>query len=283
MLLELQVGDVKALAELLLDEAPITCENLLEILPQKIELHYAKFAGQEVFGVIPLVLPLEKGTEVAKLQKGTIAYFPDRQFLCIYYGDIEEEAAEVTVIGRMIEYSEKFIQELEEVQQCQGKEMIIRKMGDTQTTFKQHKFLIDVNLGWNTPPIELKKLVNRHGIMQPGGSIIYAEAETRKLGEVLWEIRKHFIKKKQFEVEFLVNLLDHFINRIGGWCGLKESAKVLEHYKLLFLEKEYDFQKILDDLILYVNRLNMWLDLLIPWKECNKIVKEHVKNWGDDR
>ena len=67
--INLRLNGKTAYFELFEKEAPITCAKLLEILPQKIDIHYAKFAGQEILGVIDDELMPEVRLENGKAQK----------------------------------------------------------------------------------------------------------------------------------------------------------------------------------------------------------------------
>lgn len=252
-----------------------TTQKIKSILPQKIDLHYAKVAGEEVFGVLPIIIPPEKGIDVNTLEKDTVVYWPERQFFCIFYGDIQEEDTNVTVIGKLAA-NEDFINEMEKVRYKQGISMIIKNEDDKEPEkIKSYSHLVNANFDWHSFPDELKNLVKRKGIMQPGGPIIYAEGETRKLADILWTFYLFYQKKKHIPVDILQDILLQSINRIGGWCGLKGSAEVIDQYRHILQGKNINTLTILEDLILYTNRLNMWIDLLIPWEICNVNLRKY--------
>lgn len=256
-------------------EASHTIKKIKSILPQRIDLHYAKFAGQEVFGILPIIIPLENKKNVNNLEKGSVVYWPERQFLCIYYGEIQEEDANVTVIGKLLA-NEEFINEMEKVRYKQGIPMVIKNDDkDNHDQIKQYSHLDGINIDWYFLPVEIKKLASRNGVMQPGGPVFYAEGETRKLADILWVFYQFYQKEGYIPLDILQNILLQSMNRIGGWCGLRTSEENLNKYRLMLLEKNKNISPILEDLILYTNRLNMWIDLLIPWEICNETLKNY--------
>lgn len=273
------INGKKAKIELNSKIAPNTIEKIKSILPQKIFLHYAKFAGEEVFGILPVMIPMENKTNVNNLEKGSVVYYPERQFFCIFYGDIQDEDANVTVIGKLVA-DKNFINEMEKVRYNQGICMLIRNEDNFENNdndYKIYNHIINVNFDWHNLPKEFNTLISRKGVMQPGGPIIYAEGETRKLADILWIFYMYYKKENNAPLDLLRDLLVQSINRIGGWCGLKESAEVINQYLFLLMKQDSDKLVILEDMILYVNKLNMGIDLLIPWDKCNESIKEYYK------
>ncbi len=98
----LQVGAQRIVVEIDPRLAPRTWEALRALLPMhSVDLHYARIAGLEIMFIVPLLLPLENATDVQDLGPGAVAYFPDRQLICLYYGPLQDEAAMATVLGRV--------------------------------------------------------------------------------------------------------------------------------------------------------------------------------------
>ena len=117
--IHLKLNGKVAYFELFEKEAPITCQRLLDILPQKIDIHYAKFAGQEIFGVLPMMAPIEGGKSLDEIEQGCVAFYPDRAFFCIYYGELQDEEVSITVIGQL-RADQDFIDEMEKCRFRQG-------------------------------------------------------------------------------------------------------------------------------------------------------------------
>jgi hypothetical protein len=140
---------------------------------------------------------------------------------------------------------------------------------------------------WEKVPEEIHRIKKRKGLMQPAGSIVYAESETRKLQEILW-VFKNLLKEKQITIDNLKNslraLLEHFSIRIGGWCGLTDTSTLLKNASELIsrLDTSEELNNILDELMLYSGRVNMWIDLLIPWNDLNEQMKENFQKFFID-
>ena len=126
----IQIGDQIGLAELLEVIAPKTCEEICKLLPFEADLHYAKIAGEEIMSLVPIVLLHESNAivKVNDIKTGSIAYFPDRQMICIFYGKIQEEDAKVTIFARITENLEGIKKEGEKVRIYQGKKVIKMKV-----------------------------------------------------------------------------------------------------------------------------------------------------------
>jgi hypothetical protein len=266
----LSLNGIKASIELFSDHAPITCDRFLAVLPQKIDMHYAKFAGQEVLGLIPMIAPVESGKSLKEINKGCVAYWPDRAFFCIYYGDIQDEEVSVTVIGQL-HAGDDFIQEMEKCRYKQGAIMEIYRT--SMDGYKPHKFMIDTKLGWDEIPVDLDKVYRKRGIMLPGGPLIYADGETRKLADFVHLLYVSHKANEEIEDKFIALNLDHYAFKIGGWCGLTDCAEDILRYKGLLMTPEIDRENVLVDFKYYINRLNLWVDLLIPWEKLTELIR----------
>lgn len=84
--LRLEVGGEVCRLKLLHDQAPNTCRALEALLPVRSHLVHAKFAGDEMFFMVPGAWPIEN--PVTQVSPGDIGYYPDRQTVCIFYGGI---------------------------------------------------------------------------------------------------------------------------------------------------------------------------------------------------
>lgn len=84
--LRLRVGGHTCRLRLLLDRAPNTCKSLKAVLPVQSHLVHAKFAGDEVYFMVPGTWPAEN--PATTVEAGDVGYYPDRQTVCIFYGGI---------------------------------------------------------------------------------------------------------------------------------------------------------------------------------------------------
>jgi hypothetical protein len=135
---------------------------------------------------------------------------------------------------------------------------------------------------WNRMPEEVKKLFLNHQIMQPAGRTIYAEAETRLLTELI-HVFLNSVENRDLDgknaSKVLALLLTHFADRLGGWYGLKESAALTLKVQKVISNGEWQaFSDIIRELSLYMSKLNLWIDLLIPWNDINEL----MRRWEND-
>src|SRR5262245_38904747 len=98
--LTLHIGEHTCRLHLLVDRAPRTCEALAALLPVNSHLVHAKFAGDEVYFMVPGAWPAEN--TVTQVAPGDVGYYPDRQTVCIFYGTIVPFGS-VGLFARMID------------------------------------------------------------------------------------------------------------------------------------------------------------------------------------
>jgi hypothetical protein len=273
--------------------APMTCAALRALLPITTTAHYAKIAGQEIYAHLPLIVDPEHTKTVTGLHKGAVVFWPERQLFCVHYGRIQEEDAQVTFLGHVTENLDGLRAAGEELRRAQGLRCVPLRLalGDrapgstarTRTAGTPHPWGGDAEgvvaaylaMVRRAPP-EVTALMRRRGVMRPAGALMYAEAESRKLHEVLWMLRGH-LRRSHDIPEFARTLLDHCVLRLGGWCGLHEAAALIretvDEIRRLPPERRAE---ALEALILYVGRLNMWLDALIPWDAVNTVLQGSV-------
>lgn len=273
--------------DLFAEQSPRTVWTLCSFLPFKIEMHYAKIAGEEVMAVMPFHVPLERAIEVAEMKAGILAFWPERHLLCLYYGALQEEAAQVNVVGNLKSGLERFRVLAELIRNDQGKklnfceiylnesEKPIPTLGIRHAVL--HSYEEDI---WLQIPEELSALCHREGIMRPGGPILYAEADSRLFHEFLSVLRKRIAQASydpRYTIVLLRESLQYFCHKMLGWYQLERTAAVVQRYsdRLNLTMPTSELVPLLDALSLFVGRLNMWLDSLIPWNEINVAVKKN--------
>lgn len=270
--IDLELNGKRAFFELFEEEAPITSKRLLDILPVKMDIHYAKFAGQEVFGVVPMMAPIEGGKSLKEIDRGCVAFYPDRAFFCIYYGDLQDEEVSITVIGQLYA-DDDFINEMEKCRYRQGDVMVIRDPESDRTEYTDHKFMIDTKLGWEKLPEDIRAVYMKRGIALPGGPVVYSDGESRKLADFIYTLYTSVVNGESYDLGFIGKLLDYYAFKIGGWCGMTDCADDITKYKELLLAPDADLEAVLIDFIYYVNKMSMWIDLLIPWEDITDLMR----------
>jgi len=122
--IEIVLGSAKAEAELL-EECPKISQAIWDALPLKGPVNHAKISNEELMYMIPLILMPEN--EVTETPPGTLAYWPTRQVLCIFYGKAVP-AAPVSKFGRVTKNLEDLQREARKVWKRQGAVLEIRQV-----------------------------------------------------------------------------------------------------------------------------------------------------------
>lgn len=84
--IKMKFGDHKIECELLDVDAPKTCEKLWEALPVKSVTTNAKFVGDELIIMEPVMADEEN--QLKDVGRGDVGYYPLQQTLCIFFGDL---------------------------------------------------------------------------------------------------------------------------------------------------------------------------------------------------
>ena len=124
-------------------------------------------------------------------------------------------------------------------------------------------------------PDEVSRLIYRRGALSPLGPLVYAEAETRIYTEILsqhliagWEGDPSQETVAHWHTRWL---LQRLAAHLSGWYGLSDASAFLEEALTLLTEaSREEARQYLEEVVLYLTRLNLWLDLLIPWDELNR-------------
>ena len=282
MPLEITIGSNRALARLDRDMAPATCDAIAGLLPFKGTAHVAKLAGDEIMVHLPLILDMERRSAVADLSPGAVAFWPERQVFCVYFGAIQDEDAEVTLLGHVDEGLAQLVSAGETLHSAGGGLRPMAGLSSPEPSGAGARHA-EASRDANDPmhaygeiateePAEIRTLLGKTGVMRPVGALVYAEAETRKLHELLWLLRGALLTDGQLP-SVTPAIIRHFVRRLAGWYGLHDAGRVVSS-TLQRLEDGpgTDSLPILDGLILYVGRLNFWLDARIPWDEFNEVL-----------
>lgn len=132
---------------------------------------------------------------------------------------------------------------------------------------------------WRKPSSEIRGLARRKGTLQPAGHILCVESETRILHDILWTLYQPVLKNPdalKWARPAAMELLTHFSKRMLGWYQLEEISKCMASARDLIsiASKAADYLAVMEETMLYVGRVNMWVDLLIPWYDINRVVKK---------
>lgn len=281
--------------------APATIAQLLEHVPARIDLHCAKIAGRHILWHAPFIATLEKGQDVVTVPPGTFLYWPERQFLELTYGELQAESAQITVLGRLTGDIQWLSTLGERLRREQGHRILWARLeaansvdiaANTETRpsppanpdcTADDALIADARFqilqaarlsAWESEPDTVQQLVARRGILLPFGPLAMAEGEFRKLQELLWRYTVPTTNpySDAFRAEASAFLVEAFITRIVGLCGMEACHDILAGAAALLREHPRHCNRILSELILYSGRMAAWLDLYIPWNDLNDSV-----------
>jgi hypothetical protein len=269
------------------DLAPVTVGRLVGSLPAAVDLHCAKIAGQHIFWHAPFVCDYEGATDILTLPPGTFLYWPERQFLELLYGPLQAEKARVTVLGALAGDIDWLVELGRKLVRDHGQIVMLARLSageGAQALAFAEPDCADARLAglraareavWREEPGELRALLAREGVMLPYGPLAMAEGEFRRLQELLWRLRG------QADAAPLARfLLQAFIERIDGFCGLHDSGRVLAQAKALLQAPDAPVPDVVNELVLYCGRMAAWLDLHIPWNALNEQVLDALGRRG---
>jgi hypothetical protein len=72
--------------DLLDDDAPRVCAYMRSVLPMDGTMVHAKFAGEETIIMVPFFA--EQENPKLNVVAGDIGYYPGRQTICLFYGEV---------------------------------------------------------------------------------------------------------------------------------------------------------------------------------------------------
>jgi len=97
----IKTADISAQVQILPHASKALVKRIFNLLPYSSELHYTKISGEGLYLCVPFFMAPENVTSVSTLTRGTVAYWPNRQLLLIYYGKFEKEDASVMLLGQI--------------------------------------------------------------------------------------------------------------------------------------------------------------------------------------
>ena len=112
-------------------------------------------------------------------------------------------------------------------------------------------------------------------------SAIYAVDDTKNMAHSLYTVRKA-IRSEDLDLHTVKRMLKHFLDYYipwMGWLKLTETETFLKGISedMLAIETREIFVTFIEELILYVGRLNQWLDARMPWHELIQTYDHAVK------
>ena len=282
----LTVAGKKIQADLLEQEAPRITRAFKKNLPVKSFGVNAKFAGDESIMMLPFYE--EPENEVPSVAPGDIGYYPNRQTLCLFYGDITP-FAKVSLFARVRPDDLKLAQEAgREILRAGAMtvELTSGKAGgrSSRTAARAANELRSVaklehELGkiWESEPRDVQAL--RKFTKPPMGNmpcVMYANFDLFWAIENLQVTRRLALEGRLSAPQtatMVAALLRRTQDRVSKW-DFPDATKVLEGVASELESPPGPITKkkllaVIDGSVLYLDRLQAWVDAMIPWSKMD--------------
>ena len=277
------IGGSAVRVVLLEDAAPRICSAFRASLPLDSFAVHAKFAGEELIAMLPFYEGPEN--EVPSVAPGDIGYYPARQTLCLFYGEIMPFAS-VSLFARVHPDDLGAAQEAgRAVLSCgpapvsigcgTGLKAPLRRGLAAGIESEVLRALDDI---WSHEPEDVSAL--RSFERPPMGNmpcVLYANFDLFWIVENLLVFRglasDEALSPKQL-VRTMAALTRKTQSRLAHW-GFPEACALLERVSDHLYRSPRPTRRglvaLIDSLVLYTNRLQSWVDAMAPWGDMDSL------------
>lgn len=274
------------------EHAPKTLSGLKAILPTTADIHCAKIAGCHIMWPVPFVERVENAMDVMTMAPGSFFFWPERQYLEITYDELQAESAPIGYLGQM-EGEVSWLRTYADTNRReQGQKLFTAKLymeGEEGPVHTEPSVVGDDSwarlrsarqAAWVQPPADVQHLLDREGLMIPYGPLSMAEAELRKLHELLWRLWNDQTRySNEQKKDIAIFAIEAAVTRVAGFCHMKDVGDVLEYGMACIEHGAIELESVLAELVLYSGRMAAWLDLRICWWPMNEITKNARAKW----
>lgn len=280
---EMKVGNSTVRAELLTKEAPKLSRAFQRALPLNSFGVNAKFAGDETIIMLPFYADHEN--QVSSVSPGDIGYYPTRQTLCVFYGTIMPFAG-VSLVAKVVPNDLAKAQEMgKQILDAGSLPMTITLSGKTSSVptpkHSDNKAVAILSQSlrrvWDVEPKEVTDL--RKFQRPPMGNVpcvLYANFDLFWATENLLttrELAQGKLTASQLGI-VVAALLRRSESRLAHW-GFSDASATLERTaeEVENMRSRKQIVETIDAAVLYIDRLQSWVDRLIPWNDLDKSVQ----------
>jgi hypothetical protein len=285
--------DTRAYRINLTDElAPKTLSALKVNLPAMADIHCAKIAGCHIMWPVSFVERVESVVDVMTMAPGSFFFWPERQYLEITYDELQAESAPISYLGQM-EGDVSWLRDYADTNRReQGQKLFtahIYMEGEEGPAHVDPPIMGDDSwarlrsarqAAWIQPPADVQHLLDREGLMIPYGPLSMAEAELRKVHELLWRLWNDKARYgDEQKKDIAIFAIEAAVSRVAGFCHMNDVGATLEYGMACIEQGEVDLESVLAELVLYSGRMAAWLDMRICWWPMNEITKDARIKW----
>lgn len=126
---------------------------------------------------------------------------------------------------------------------------------------------------WLTKPDEVERVRGRKGARGQNFSImVYAEGDTRGVIDFLHSVRTT-VKEENIDLKTMiaiaVNHLEFQANRFERYYDMVDLPGLMKKTStgLKEVKDKEEYLRLIEAFMLYIGKINYWLDLEIPWSE----------------
>lgn len=126
---------------------------------------------------------------------------------------------------------------------------------------------------WETEPNEVRKLLKTMGSYEQNCMLmLYAESETRQLVDFLYCLRDA-AKREEVTLESIKAItnvaLEFYAEKFDGWYHMTDTVRLFRDAISAVgqMVDKVEYNALLEELLLYVGKLNLWIEVKIPWYE----------------
>ena len=279
----LTIGGRPVRVVLLEDDAPRICSAFRACLPLDSFAVHAKFAGEELIAMLPFYEGPEN--EVPSVAPGDIGYYPARQTLCLFYGEIMPFAS-VSLFARVHPDDLGAAQEAGRAVLSGGPATVRTKGSEGKKARPprgrgdgiESELLQALDDIWAEEPADVSAL--RTFDRPPMGNmpcVLYANFDLFWIVENLLVFRglasDETLSPKQL-ARTMAAMTRRTQSRLAHW-GFPEACALLErvsdHLDRSPRPTRRSLIALIDSLVLYTDRLQAWVDAMAPWGDMDSL------------
>ena len=279
----LTIGGRPVRVVLLEDDAPRICSAFRACLPLGSFAVHAKFAGEELIAMLPFYEGPEN--EVPSVAPGDIGYYPARQTLCLFYGEIMPFAS-VSLFARVHPDDLGAAQEAGRAVLSGGPAPVRIKGGEGKKARPprgrgdgiESEVLQALDDIWAEEPADVSAL--RSFDRPPMGNmpcVLYANFDLFWIVENLLVFRglasDDTLSPRQL-ARTMAAMTRKTQSRLAHW-GFPEACALLERVSVHLDQSPRPTRRsliaLIDSLVLYTDRLQAWVDAMAPWGDMDSL------------
>lgn len=281
-----RIGSEECVCELE-DAAPNVSAILRRALPIRTFATHAKFAGHELVVMLPFWTEAENFIRPEGNVEGDVCFYPGRQTLCVFYGDVTPFGKPGNVLARLVEGKDAMRRAARAVLEQGSLPVSVYLEGDdegqaalpssgpeTALSRRVRAFLDPV---WGQEPDDVRALRTfTRPLMGNTPCVLYACFDLFWAGENLQTCRE-LARQGRLSVpdlnDMTAALLERTRRRLAHWempATVSLLADCVNYFGRTGPATTDEYLSITRDLLVALGRVQSWIDALIPWAKLDR-------------